>query len=94
LILLANASCLSDAQNAAIRAYVDRDGSVIASYETSLRDEFGKKRDEFGLADVLGVRYVSGPRGIVKNTYVALSCDHPINRGFDGAERIMGGTHL
>ncbi|WP_442176840.1 hypothetical protein, partial [Rhizobium johnstonii] len=44
IIILANASCLSDAQNAAIRAYVDRGGSVIASYETSLRDEFGKKR--------------------------------------------------
>jgi hypothetical protein len=42
LIILANASCLSDAQNAAIRAYVNRGGSVIASYETSLRDEFGK----------------------------------------------------
>ncbi|CAN7523866.1 family 10 glycosylhydrolase [Rhizobium leguminosarum] len=94
LIILANASCLSDAQNAAIRAYVDRGGSVIASYETSLRDEFGKKRPDFGLADVLGARYVSGPGGIVKNTYVALSGDHPINQGFDGAERIMGGTRL
>ncbi|MGO7711734.1 hypothetical protein ACC666_36140, partial [Rhizobium johnstonii] len=79
---------------AAIRAYVDRGGSVIASYETSLLYEFGKKRDEFGLADVLGARYVSGPLGIFKNTYVALSGDHPINRGFDVAERIMGGTRL
>jgi hypothetical protein len=43
---------------------------------------------------VLGAKFVSGPRGIVKNTYVALSGDHPVNKGFDGAERIMGGTRL
>lgn len=94
VIILANASCLSDAQNEAIRAYVERGGSVVASYETSLRDEFGKKRNEFGLSDVLGAKFVSGPRGIVKNTYVALSGAHPVNQGYEGAERIMGGTRL
>jgi hypothetical protein len=94
LLVLANASCLSDTQCEAIRAYVGRGGSVVAAYETSLRDEFGKKRADFGLGDVLGAKFVSGPRGIVKNTYVCLSGDHPINEGFDGAERIMGGTRL
>jgi hypothetical protein len=94
LIVLANAACLSDAQNEAIRAYVDRGGSVIAAYETSLRDENGRKRADFGLADVLGATFVSGPRGIVKNTYVALSGDHPVNEGYEGAARIMGGTRL
>lgn len=94
VIVLANASCLSDAQNEAIHAYVARGGSVVAAYETSLRDEFGKPRAEFGLADVFGARYQSGPRGIVKNTYVALSGDHPVNQGYDGTARIMGGTRL
>ena len=47
-------------------------GSVVAAYETSLRDETGKPRADFGLADVFGRQLVSGPRGIVKNTYVAL----------------------
>jgi hypothetical protein len=94
LIILANASCLSDEQNAAIRAYAQRGGSVIASYETSLRDETGRQRQEFGLSELFGAKFVSGPRGIVKNTYVALSGDHPINEGYEGAERIMGGTRL
>ncbi|MDB5560811.1 MAG: hypothetical protein JWN11_229, partial [Hyphomicrobiales bacterium] len=94
LIVLANVSCLSDAQCDAIRAYVDRGGSVVAAYETSLNNEVGEKRAEFGLADVLGVKFVSGPRGIVKNTYVALNGSHPINAGYEGAERIMGGTRL
>jgi hypothetical protein len=30
----------------------------------------------------------------VKNTYVALNGEHPINRGYDGAARIIGGTRL
>ncbi|PYG61196.1 family 10 glycosylhydrolase [Rhizobium sp. UGM030330-04] len=94
VIVLANASCLSDEQIVAIRAYADRGGSVVAAYETSLRDENGILRSDFGLADVLGVNLVSGPRGIVKNTYVEISGDHPINDGYDGAERIMGGTRL
>lgn len=94
VIVLANAACLSDAQNDAIRAYIARGGSLVAAYETSLRDEFGKPRSEFGLADVFGASFVSGPRGIVKNTYVALSGDHPVNRGYQGAARIMGGTRL
>lgn len=94
VIVLANASCLSDEQILAIRAYADRGGSVVAAYETSLRDENGILRSDFGLADVLGVNLVSGPRGIVKNTYVEISGDHPINDGYDGAERIMGGTRL
>ncbi len=94
LIVLANTACLSDQQNAAIRAYVARGGSVVAAFESSLRDEQGRKRSDFGLADVFGARFVSGPRGIVKNTYVALSGDHPVNAGYEGAARIMGGTHL
>ena len=94
VIVLANASCLSDTQCDAIRRYVARGGSVVAAHETSLHDEFGKMRDEFGLADVFGARYVSGPRGIVKNTYVALSGTHPVNEGYEGAARIMGGTRL
>ncbi|MBO0126067.1 family 10 glycosylhydrolase [Agrobacterium sp. OT33] len=94
VIVLANACCLSDEQIVAIRAYADRGGSVVAAYETSLRDENGILRSDFGLADVLGVNLVSGPRGIVKNTYVEISGDHPINDGYDGAERIMGGTRL
>jgi Hypothetical glycosyl hydrolase 6 len=94
LIILANASCLSNAQCEAIRAYVARGGSVVAAHETSLRDENGKPRTDFGLADVFGARYVSGPRGIVKNNYVALHGAHPVSSGYDGAQRIMGGTRL
>ncbi len=94
VIVLANASCLSDAQCAAIRAYVERGGSVVAAYETSLCDENGQPRADFELGDVFGVKRASGPRGIVKNTYIALTQDHPVSHGYEGASRIIGGTRL
>ena len=94
LIVLANAACFSDSQCQAIRAYVARGGSVVAAHETSLRDDAGKLRSDFGLGDVLGARLVAGPRGVVKNNYIALNGDHPVNAGYEGARRIMGGTWL
>ncbi|MGF9694475.1 family 10 glycosylhydrolase [Rhizobium sp. 0TCS1.26] len=94
LIVLANATYLSDAQCAAIEQYVQRGGSVVAANETSLYDEVGNRRDDFGLARVFGASLTSDPRGPVKNTYVALSDPHPLNLGYEGATRIIGGTRL
>ena len=58
LLILADAAALSDAQCAAIRAYVDRGGSVLATFASSLYDERGRqRRADFGLADVFGVSF-------------------------------------
>jgi hypothetical protein len=94
VLVLPNAVCLSDEQCQAIRDYVGRGGSIVAAHETSLADEHGARRGELGLADVLGVHLTAPTRGPVKNTYVALSGDHPVNAGYEGASRIIGGTHL
>ncbi|MGI2034045.1 family 10 glycosylhydrolase [Rhizobium panacihumi] len=94
LIVLANATYLSDEQCLAIEQYVQRGGSVVAANETSLYDEVGTRRDNFGLSRVFGASLTSAPRGPVKNTYVALSGSHPLNKGYEGASRIIGGTRL
>ena len=44
LLILADAAALSDAQCAAIRAYVERGGSVLATFASSLYDEPGRRR--------------------------------------------------
>ena len=94
LVILANAACMSDAQIEMLEAYVGRGGSVVAAYESSTRDEAGKPRNALGLGKLLGATLVSPARGPVKNTYVAINGDHPIAAGYDGANRIIGGTHL
>ena len=45
-------------------------------------------------AKLLGVTMTAPARGPVKNTYVAINGNHPISAGYDGAARIIGGTHL
>jgi hypothetical protein len=73
-IVLPNAACLSDPQCEAVRRYVASGGGLVATYETSLFDEWGDLRADLALGDVLGVRrsgpvlgplsmrYFSGPR--------------------------------
>lgn len=94
VLVLANAERLSDAQCAVIRSWVEAGGSLVAAYQSSLVDENGALRPNFGLADVLGVDLVRPSRGPVKNTYVALIGEHRMHAGLAGAKRIIGGTHL
>ena len=63
-LVLPNIAALSDDQCQQIRDYVNRGGSLVVTHETSLYDEWGQRRDDFGLADVLGVHFggeVQGP---------------------------------
>jgi len=94
VVILANAICLSDEQVKALEDYVARGGSVIAAHETSTRTQDNKPRNAIALGKLLGVSLSKGVRGPVKNTYVAINGKHPISAGFDGANRIMGGTKL
>jgi len=55
VLVLANEVCMSDAQCEAVRSFVRRGGGLVASHETSLYDETGRRRPNFGLRDVLGV---------------------------------------
>ena len=56
-LVLPNSVCLSDAECARISEWVEAGGTLVASYETSLRDEWGARREDFGLGEALGVRY-------------------------------------
>ena len=92
LIAVANASFLSSAQCEALTRYVERGGSLVTSFETSLYDEMGHKRLDFGLSRLLGASVAGETTAPAKNTYIALEGEHPLNRGFGDAQRIMGGT--
>jgi len=54
-IVLPDLVVMSDEQIAAVRDFVAAGGGLVASGETSLRDTDGTMRENFGLADVLGV---------------------------------------
>src|SRR5207248_74348 len=56
VLLLPNIALLSDAQCRDLRDYVDRGGSLLATFETGLYDEKGTPRPQSGLADLFGFR--------------------------------------
>ena len=59
VLMLSDSKCLSNKQIDAIRFFVSNGGTLIATYETSIFDELGRRRDNFGLADVLGVEFMN-----------------------------------
>jgi hypothetical protein len=57
VLVLPNMACLDDRQVAAIREFVHNGGGLVASLDVSLFDEYGDPRNNFALAEVLGVDY-------------------------------------
>ncbi len=57
VLFLSDSACLSEEQCQAIRKFVHGGGTLLATHETSLLDELGRKQQNFQLANVLGVDY-------------------------------------
>ncbi|MBT3289152.1 MAG: hypothetical protein HN380_17540, partial [Victivallales bacterium] len=67
-VLLPSIACLSDAQIAALRAYVGKGGVLLVSGNTSLQDENGVFRETFGLAGLLGLD-IDPKKGSIKGDH-------------------------
>ncbi|GAB3717767.1 family 10 glycosylhydrolase [Spirosoma flavus] len=94
LLILPNIAALSDAQCKQLQAFVDGGGSLIATFETSLYDEEGKQRNDFGLAGLFGVSYSQKVEGPMRNSYLRLqptpdSQTQLILRGLGDTPRII-----
>jgi hypothetical protein len=83
---------LSDAQCDQLRAFVKRGGSLIATHETSLYDEHGHPRKDFGLADVFGAEYAGKVEPRMQNAYIELRHPDPLLKGLEDTNRIINGA--
>jgi hypothetical protein len=91
LLVLPDIAALSDRQCRQIRDFVTAGGRIVATGETSLYDELGKKRANFGLSDLFGCDYVKTQSG-VKNSYLTPRHPHALTRGLENAPRIIAAT--
>ncbi len=97
-LILPNIAAVSDLQCAQLRAFVDRGGSIVATHETSLYDQDGVKRHDFGLRDLFGVSFQGRIEEPMQNSYLRLESDpktgrrHPLLAGLEGAPRIINGV--
>jgi hypothetical protein len=57
VLILPNAACLSARAIETIRAFVRAGGGLVSMQESSMCDEFGDRRKDFGLSDVFGARF-------------------------------------
>ena len=97
LLILPNIAALSESQCQQIRNYVDRGGSIMATFETSLYNEKGEKRNDFGLNDLLGVSFNGEIEGPMKNSYLRFAREngqyHPILADLENTTRIINGVY-
>jgi hypothetical protein len=99
-LILPNIAALSNEQCRQLQEYVERGGSVMATYETSLYDEWGARRQDFGLASLFGVSFSGRVEAHMMNSYLTLEKDpqtgryHPLLSGFEDATRIINGANM
>ena len=82
VLILPNAACLSAKALETIRGFVKEGGGLVAMHESSLCNEFGDRRADFGLADLYR-RPLQGHRGFLG----ALAELSEMDRGLSGDRR-------
>jgi hypothetical protein len=97
-LILPNVALLSDAQSRELERYVERGGSLLATFETGLYDETGKPRPDFALGHLFDISK-TGPRerAEYKSVQPILSVHlqkiwqrNAITAGFEDTEWIAG----
>jgi hypothetical protein len=95
-LILPSIAAVSDQQCNQLRAFVQRGGGIVATHETSLCDEQGVRRKNFGLADLFGVDFGGRIESRMQNAYLRLEHEakrgRPLLRGLEDASRIVHGA--
>jgi len=98
-LILPNIAALSDLQCRQIQEFVESRGNIVATFETSLYDEWGVRRRDFALGPLLDVTYAGRVQGPMLNSYLALKKEpaahshHALLTGFEDATRIINAVH-
>ena len=109
VLVLPALGAMSEEQCRAVREYVDRGGSVLATGDTSLFDEDGRLRPDFALADLFGAHATERVLGATtkpatsievwdRHSYLRLDdgdlADHPALTGLQDTRTISFGGAL
>jgi hypothetical protein len=98
-LILPNIAALSAEQCRQIAEFVRGGGGLVATYETSLYDEWGIRRPDFGLASLFGASFDGRVETNIHNSYLNVEKDpqtgrfHPIVQGLEDATRIINGVN-
>lgn len=96
-LILPNIAALSELQCRQLEGFVERGGGLVATFETSLYDEWGVRRKDFGLAKLFGATFDGAIDQRMQNSYLTLEQNadgsrHPLLKGLEGVPRIINGV--
>lgn len=95
VLVLADAARLSDADCDAIRQFARGGGGVVATFQTSLFDEAGTRRADFGLADLFGARCQGKPTEPLSHSYLRIEDPaHLLVEGIEDTDRTLFGGQM
>lgn len=93
VLALPNLLRLSDGQCARLKDFVHAGGGIVATHMTSLQDERGQPREDFGLAELFGVSWAGRVIERQQNAYLNLEDrSHPLLDGLQEAGRMIHGV--
>jgi hypothetical protein len=97
-LILPNIAALSSAQCKQLQDFVAAGGNLVATFETSLYNEWGVRQSDFGLASLFGVSYAGTVEGPMLNSYLSLNKDasgeyHPLLKDLENAVRIINAAN-
>jgi len=92
VLILPNAAYLSNPHVEHIREYARRGGSILATFETSRYDEWGDRREDFGLADLFGAHVTGDVLPPQDNSYMRIEQPHPVLHAFEGTALLPGAS--
>lgn len=98
-LILPNIAALSDQQCRQLTDFVRGGGGLVATHETSLYDEWGARRKDFGLGPLFGASFAGAVDTDVHNSYLNVDKDpatgrfHPVVKGLEDATRVINGVN-
>ncbi len=90
VVVLPNAALLPDAACDVLRQFASGGGSMVATFETSLYDEWGSMRKDFALGELFGASMTAPAEGPLRNSYLQVERQHPILNGLEGTTFLPG----
>jgi hypothetical protein len=90
VVVLPNAALLADGACEVLRHFAASGGSIVATFETSLYNEWGQRRKDLALGELLGASVKGSVEGPLRNSYLQIERPHPILEGFTGTAYLPG----
>ena len=93
ILFLPNIAVLSDEHEQLIKDWVHQGGKLISTFQTSLYDAQGSARNDFGLAEVFGVRYLHEKVNTEMDCYQKIITRNELLRGMEKTALLHNGGY-